>query len=139
MAKVEIAYLIGDPLDWAVAQVKGLQPIEDIDILRGHRILPHPYYEGYDYGFNPSTDAEQAYEIILSEGITVGPHTTSPFIAHYGPAVVTHPWEDRSVGPTPFVAAMRCFLEKKCPERWIEIPDELFTEDAPSSEHRERE
>ena len=78
-----------------------------------------------DEPYCPSIEWGYGGPIIEREGITVGPHTTSPFIAHYGPTTTTYPFADRSVGPTPLVAAMRCFVATELGEV-VDIPEELL-------------
>lgn len=95
-------------------------PYGSIKFIKGGNImdiLRHGYWR-------PTTDPAQAWPIIDEERITVGPHTTSPFIAHYGPADPIVHWEHRFVGPTGLVAAMRAYVAKKLGEEF-DVPEEL--------------
>ena len=53
MITVCVDELTGAALDWAVAKCEGLQPMHHFTFDKGHHIVPHPYYEDYDFGFTP--------------------------------------------------------------------------------------
>jgi hypothetical protein len=109
--------LTGAALDWAVAK------IEHPDLLWGsgigihhasHQIvIPHlPEPQCY---WSPSTDRAQGGPISEREKIATAWHLTR-WVAWRG--VVEHP------GPTPLIAAMRCFVASRLGDD-IEIPEEL--------------
>lgn len=123
----ETSTLKGLALDWAVCTALGHTGLYKADYGR--------LFKASDYGISklgfkrlkPSTDWAQGGPIIDREGITVGPHTTSPFIAHYGSASVQTHWADRYTGPTYLVAAMRCFVANRIGLN-VNVPDELLNE-----------
>jgi hypothetical protein len=91
--------LTGTALDWAVARCEGGV---------GKNQLLGAWYA-------PSTDWAQGGPIIERENIATAWHITR-WVAWRG--VVEHP------GPTPLIAAMRCFVASKLGND-IEIPEEL--------------
>ena len=70
---------------------------------------------GHDVDYTPSTDWAQGGPIIEREKIATAWHITR-WVAWRG--VVEHP------GPTPLIAAMRCYVAAKLGDD-IEIPEEL--------------
>lgn len=125
---IRTSSLINLPLNWAVAVCQGYIP---------QRLAMEPFTtvlysrDGKHIAFLPSEVPDYSGKwahggfILEAEGITTGPHTTSPAIAHYGPAAVRDPHEDRWVGPTLLIAGMRCYVIKHMGME-IELPDELF-------------
>lgn len=112
MLKVKTSELTGAPLDWAVAKCAGVPEY----------ILNKPYraselIESY------STDWAQGGPIIEREWISViymhgSQHWMSTL---FQPTLDTTP---RSAGPTPLIAAMRCYVASKLGDT-VEIPKEL--------------
>lgn len=98
-------------LDWAVAEAFSLP----IKLNPGHGFfIKHP--DGWEY-FVPSTDWSQGGPIIEREKI----HT---FFAG-GTWIAEHYTSDGCfIGPTPLIAAMRCFVASKLGDE-VEIPEEL--------------
>ena len=107
--------LTGAALDWAVAKCEelGLGP-------RGFVV----YYDnnGEPATWQPSTIWSQGGPIIERESITVGDAG--------GSWVAGKPWADEffssfvTYGPTPLIAAMRCFVSSRLGDE-VEIPEEL--------------
>ena len=105
--------LQGQALDWAVAYAMCLEANEgrviqardlaDIAMRNGSSISNDPHVLGI---------------LIERDGMTVGPWTTSPFAAHMGPAETVSSANPRVVGPTPLIAALRCYV-------WSKIGDSL--------------
>ena len=128
MGKIRTQELIGAALDWAVAKCEGLQPL--------HHIIPHPYYEGFDFGFTPSTNWEQGGPLIERESINIFKYNKldkselDKWCAH---VVVPRPNMEGTFnmtaiapdGPTPLIAAMRCYVASKLGDE-VEVPDELL-------------
>ena len=132
MTKVTSAELIGSALDWAVARAEGADCI-DFDnpdepwIVRGG-ISSQRLSE-----FSPSTNWHQGGQRIERTGISVS--------LRYAPNVwdaVVKPefWttgmpgsgvtkETIKTGPTPLVAAMRCYVAFKLGDE-VEVPNELL-------------
>ena len=102
--------LIGLALDWAVAKCEGLiRP--DGGVYCGHH--------GNIHKFKPSTDWSQGGPIIEREKINIEQ------LEHYCVAYI-RPCEisQRLTGPTPLIAAMRCYVASKLGDE-VEIPEEL--------------
>ena len=105
--------------DWMVAKCEGVHSIPDFKV----------QYACRDFHF--SEDWAQGGPLIEREHIHTGPHT-------YGPAsVICNSWHAvigfdpdggehlyEADGPTPLIAAMRCFVVSKLGEE-VEVPDEL--------------
>ena len=102
--KVKTSELIGRPLDWAVALCEG------------------KYVDQPLHSYTPSVDWYQGGPIIDREEIG---------FAKYGPnqtwkAVIgATPRGAPAYGPTPLVAAMRCFCCSRLGDE-LEVPDELM-------------
>lgn len=79
------------------------------------------YMDAYPF----SSDWAQGGPIIEREGITNGPWDTSPFMAHKGLAHTINSQNPRFVGPTPLIAAMRCYVGSKLGDT-VEVPKELI-------------
>ena len=97
--------LTGAALDWAVAKCEGL--------------IDQPRW-GYLYGFKPSTDWAQGGPIIERGDISITPlNDIEGWIAHMM-------WRNTTdhTGPTPLIAAMRCYVASKLGDE-VEIPEEL--------------
>lgn len=76
--------------------------------------------------YSPSTDWSQGGPIIEREGIAIHPSPT--WTARYGLTVLAHHGGFRGhfqcTGPTPLIAAMRCFVTSKLGDE-VEVPEEL--------------
>lgn len=98
--------LTGAALDWAVAKCEGLP---DTEYARSHM-------DAWPY----STDWAQGGPIIEREKITVRFWEGEDFVHAY--KWNTEGWME---GPTPLIAAMRCYVASKLGDD-IEIPEELI-------------
>lgn len=111
--------LTGPALDWAVAKCEG-EPEETLDPLTWE-------CTAYPSGcYNYSTDWSQGGPIIEREGVKV-----EPFGASQWQAEIIHAWvtgyerfQWSAQGPTPLVAAMRCYVASKLGDD-IDVPGEL--------------
>ena len=126
MKRRSVCALAGAELDWAVAKVLGVKTgyssVQGPKRLRASTHYPESSVFAGEV-FAPSTSREQGYLIVERHHITVGPWDTSPAMAHMpGPISYTNP---RMVGPTPLVAAMRCFVASKLGDE-IDIPEFLI-------------
>jgi hypothetical protein len=108
--------LTGVALDWAVAKCEGIN--------LHHAIQPHGYLEilfneanGGDV-FTPSNDWAQGGPIIEREMLCVNPDHPRGWMA------ITNSAELMQFGPTPLIAAMRCYVASKLGDE-VEIPKEL--------------
>ena len=107
---MKVSELTGAALDWAVA--KCIYEPDDVVICDG-RVFA---YDDATKGFNPSTNWAQGGPIIEREKIAVWGDGNLYWEAECGWA-----W---GKGPTPLVAAMRCYVSSKVGEE-IEVPEEL--------------
>src|SRR5574340_502989 len=112
--KIKTQDLIGPPLDWAVAKCEGYECQFD-DVETGPWLVPQ---EGYLHdeqtlsNYRPSRSWLDGGPLIEQEGIGIGKIGDGPLYAN--------PWlaarcQDQCdwAGPTPLVAAMRCFVASK--------------------------
>jgi len=101
--KVKTSELQGAALDWAVNQIE--ECCDD----------PHtPFF---------STNWAQGGPIIEQEKIGIVPDTNDANI--WIGSVYEPEWRFNRTGPTPLVAAMRCYISSKLGDE-IEVPDELM-------------
>ncbi len=115
MAKVKTSELIGEPLNWSVAAALG-QAIR----IEGGRNKYCVYGKNQQEGtarFKPSSDWSQGGPIIEREGITIT-HQTTQWAAQTDDDYFAY-------GPTPLIAAMRCFVVSKLGDE-VEVPEELL-------------
>lgn len=116
--KIKTSELIGRPLDYAVAiAMDGTDLRFDMVETRWIKI------DGKDRvlfnGWSPSTDWAQGGPIIEKEIIEIYPMFNPKY---WSARVATKSdWVD---GPTPLIAAMRCYVASKLGEK-VDIPDEL--------------
>lgn len=121
MKTINTSNLTGAALDWAVAKCEG----RDYTRLDG---------SGWTTDcFNPSTDWAQGGPIIEREGIDLYCNVPTN-MAHEDPSW-RGSWRakycrcgfgtEMSYGPTPLIAAMRCYVASKLGEE-VEVPDELI-------------
>ena len=104
---IKVNELTGAALDWAVAKCEGRK---DND------------FGWWWDNYKPSTDWSQGGPIIERERIGV---VTSPDDANVWIGSLFEPdWKFNRTGPTPLIAAMRCYVASKLGDT-IEIPEEL--------------
>ena len=120
--KIKTAELTGAALDWAVAKAK--QPVySDTSLIEAGR----GGYDGignFHEPFTPSTDWEQGGPIIERERITLdyfpdGGEWLAQVWDNNGNPIV------EEQGPTPLIAAMRCYVANKIGDE-VAIPEELL-------------
>lgn len=99
---MKINELTGAALDWAVMQCEGTR--KDIDFV------------WWTDEYSPSTDWTQGGPIIERERIRLDPRGV--WVAGHDSS------NDEYLGPTPLIAAMRCYVASKLGDE-IEIPEEL--------------
>lgn len=100
MKTIKVAEATELQLDWLVARIEGDE-------------LPKDGGKGLDY----STDWACGGPLIEREDISIY-RMTSDWSAVYNPSGATQD------GPTPLIAAMRCFVTSRLGEE-VEVPDEL--------------
>ncbi len=140
--KIKVSEASGPVLDWMVAKAEGLKPyaFTERDIGQSkHRALSrwcaiNVTPVGHDM-FDPSTDWSQGGPII--ERVKI--HLLSPYGAHPIPSLakswlahclkaphLADGWGPaKGHGPTPLIAAMRCFVSSKLGEE-VDVPEELL-------------
>lgn len=126
--KIKTSELIGPALDWAVAKLwYSDRRVELTEGRTGVRVLRDPSYDGSEhyhwFGFIGSTDWSQGGPIIEREGIATAP-LTECWEAQIEPDC-NYPRPKVSYGPTPLIAAMRCYVASKLGDE-VEVPDELL-------------
>jgi hypothetical protein len=114
---MKVSELTGAALDWAVALIEYPEWKE-----QGYlEVFPHDL--SFDDGttYTPSTDWSQGGPIIEREGISVATDDVEPWCGFI---------EDDETntlffsGPTPLIAAMRCYVASKMGDE-IELPEEV--------------
>ncbi len=115
--------LIGSTLDWAVAKCENtLKNIDHFTSYGGVFLVSfeHAPESGL---YSPSTDWAQGGPIIEREGIGIRVHCTHNNVITSWAAEKDWPMNVTagSCGPTPLIAAMRCFVASKLGDE-IEIP-----------------
>ena len=130
-ALVKTSELTGAALDWAVAKAEYTDGRKIVPLF-GHSVgvETHPGSD-FQFKFWPSTDWSQGGPIIEREKITTRFNCKQ---ANTWEAYIWTPTqhdlsevdcnEHWSFGPTPLIAAMRCFVASKLGEE-VEIPEEL--------------
>ena len=119
--------LTGAALDWAVARCEGL-------LCFGYRTDGKRFAvedsDGQVEGFMPATDWAQGGPIIEREGISLtsyldeeDPYWIGSVECQYKNFNATAYYEE--YGPTPLIAAMRCYVVSKLGDT-IDIPDEFL-------------
>ena len=124
--KAKTSELVGPALDWAVAQLNVIDTIYETRPSDGKMKLyiadVSGAYRTPDY-WEPSTNWTQGGPIIEREGISLA-----------SPSPIAELWcafhdmlqpSRRVAGPTPLIAAMRCYVASKLGSE-VEIPEELI-------------
>lgn len=105
--KIKTSNLIGDALDWAVEKAYEDEAVK-------------PWYAWGGRKHSPSTDWSVGGPIIEREGIRLHRSHTGAWWAG-SEAEPRRPTE----GPTPLIAAMRCFVTSRLGDE-VDVPDELL-------------
>ena len=103
--RVKTNELTGAALDWAVAKCEGV-------------VYHGPAWTKY------STDWAQGGPIIEREGVNLDNYAKNPKWSAWTPAPDRESGEAQAYGPTPLIAAMRCYVASKLGDE-VEIPEEL--------------
>jgi hypothetical protein len=120
--------LTGAALDWAVAKCEGKEAIRVQGLADGAVRLFRTV--GYDpTPWQPSTDWAQGGPIIEREKLDLFTEKGTPeswvaSIARYQNGERLTGWRIHQYGPTPLIAAMRCYVASKLGDE-VEIPEEL--------------
>lgn len=112
--KIKTQDLIGAALDWAVAKCEGTEITFSEGLQAAPLGMPSGQWEMY------STDWAQGGPIIEREGITLrcGLHGWDAELEEFD--AISH-------GPTPLIAAMRCYVASKLGDE-VDVPDDLTKE-----------
>jgi len=111
--KIKTSELIGPALDWAVAKCD--QPLWSDKAAR--------LWIQYDeYQYSPSTNWAHGGPIIERERLNLSPTSTDIWDCWPDFGMSNELWQR---GPTPLVAAMRCFVASKLGDE-VEVPEELL-------------
>jgi hypothetical protein len=119
---MKVADLEGVALDWAVAKAMGLTPTLHLNPF-GYWVLPN-----IDGSY--STEWALGGPIIEREGMLVGPSAGHRPVGVQWTALrmgVLEAETHRHKGPTPLIAAMRCYVASKMGDT-IEVPEALTKE-----------
>ena len=118
--KIKVSEADGAVLDWLVARAEGKElyyfaddPFKKDPWLMVNNIADQPLHS-----FTPSTDWGQGGPIIEREGIAIGEGEEAWW------AFSSWRSEEGSRGPTPLIAATRCYVVSKLGDE-VEIPEEL--------------
>lgn len=128
--KIKTKDLIGPALDWAVARCNGYNEWEwDRDVSNCWLICRSTQSEHWLKGYyEPSTDWAQGGPIVEREQISVQVFDRSfkPNVMWnaYMPGEMPMIIDEEINGPTPLIAAMRCFVASKLGDE-VDIPEEL--------------
>lgn len=112
--KVKVSELVGPALDWAVAKCEGFDNFKFWNGLAntlspaGH-VISHHYSSVWAQG-GPIIEREKICPDFLLSGSCLAVSRTT---------------EKQGYGPTPLIAAMRCYVASKMGDI-IEVPDELL-------------
>lgn len=114
--RIKTADLIGPALDWAVAQAYKLITVYNNPVMvqRDARNILH---------WQPSIDWAQGGPIIERGGIAVERKIIEGTTEHEWKAYVPY---IHAYGPTPLIAAMRCYVASKLGDE-VEVPDALLS------------
>ena len=128
--KIKTQDLTGAALDWAVAESEGI-PAEELHIQKWGPRLPPSIYRKYrdgdgnlDVSYTSGPDLlfsrkwEAGGPIIEREGISIY-RMTSDWSAAYNPSGAAQD------GPTPLIAAMRCYVASKLGDE-VDVPEKLI-------------
>lgn len=112
MKKIKVSEASGAVLDWLVAKCEGVA-------VKKYKESPNLFFGGGFDKYKPSTNWAQGGPIIEREQIeTYFQPTLEQWAAKHDGNVLRY-------GPTPLIAAMRCYVASKLGDT-VEIPEELI-------------
>ena len=128
MKTINVSQAEGPVLDWMVAKADtNLHPIGDVRLLDGRVFsINAGDYERSDrwQQYSPSTDWAQGGPIIEREKIELRYHDVIVAGIWYRDGIGSDECSHKAIGPTPLIAAMRCYCCSKLGET-VEVPEEL--------------
>lgn len=107
--KIKTQDLTGAALDWAIVRANFEINFETV------------WSQG---GCEYSTDWAQGGPIIEREGINLDNYEKNPRWSAWTPAPDRESGESQAYGPTPLIAAMRCFVQSRLGDE-VDVPDDL--------------
>ena len=114
--KIRTSELAGAALDWAVAKCEGIETAK-------FKESPNLFFGGGFDKYAPSTNWAQGGPIIEREKMALAMYEDF-WLATMGELSMAHIDDTEAYGPTPLIAAMRCYVASKLGEE-IDIPEEL--------------
>lgn len=125
MPKIETSELTGAALDWAVAKCEKLDPVWDEVREDFYLAADHMHNLTHLREYRPSTDWAQGGPIIDREWIQLEPWPNeSDENFRWKATQFDLPQELEVYGPTPLIAAMRCYVASKLGDT-VDVPGEL--------------
>ncbi len=121
--KIKTADLQGPVLDWAVATVNLKSIGVRVDAL-GMTVWVAQDHHGKGVFYSPSTDWSQGGPIIEREKIGLDHYPDGGHRDGGEWAALTNEGRVESFGPTPLIAAMRCYVAYKLGDE-VDVPEEL--------------
>lgn len=128
MKKILTSEATGPALDWAVAKCESevLSQSSLVFQIKEHGCLQRPHMGNW----KPSSLWAQGGPIIEREGIDVitekgTPESWFASVSRYQNGKRLYGWRIHQYGPTPLVAAMRCYVASKLGDI-VEVPEVLF-------------
>ena len=115
--KIKTSELSDEKLDWAVAKCNG-KGIE-FDDPRDPWLVVDGIADQPLHSYTPSTDWSQGGPIIEREKLNLDVDNSSSWLSYTPKA------KHQQFGPTPLIAAMRCYVASKLGDE-IKIPEELM-------------
>ena len=131
MALVQVKDAEGLVLDWMVAKCKGTPAVRMFENSKGFRVYENESMKMQGINFAPSTNWSQGGPIIDREIGNLWKHNKlDPNEPDVWTAAAYRKAPDGTLlyyedGPTPLIAAMRCYVSSVLGEE-VEVPDELL-------------
>jgi hypothetical protein len=123
---MNVSELEGVALDWAVAKCEPDSTLEIyFDNETGEPLCHDDWSDNQE--FRPSTNWAQGGPIIEREGINLDNYAKNPKWSAWTPAPDRESGEAQAYGPTPLIAAMRCYVASKLGEE-IDVPEALLNQ-----------
>lgn len=120
MKMIKVAETTKLQLDWLVAKCEGLEVLILIDPIEVSLTTVQDNLKNGGWVYKPSTDWAHGGPIIERERLNIVP-TSVGWEAYPDHGMSDELFEE---GPTPLIAAMRCFVASKLGNE-VEVPDEL--------------
>ena len=127
---MKVSELTGDTLVWAVATCEGYTDLHKIEGRWPHEphlaMMPPRREYGAMELWEIGSDCDWRFfgPIIEREGINLDNYAKNPNWSAWTPAPERDSGEAQAYGPTPLIAAMRCYVASKLGDN-IDVPKEL--------------